>query len=97
MGGNPACITPIDHPAIQAALTALSEGYGGEAKFIRSGGSIPIVGMFMEQMNLPSVLLGFGLETEQFHAPNEHFTLENFDKGLRVLYRYWHELAAAMR
>jgi acetylornithine deacetylase/succinyl-diaminopimelate desuccinylase-like protein len=96
-GGTPASITPIDHPAIRAAMAALSEGYGTEAKFIRSGGSIPIVGLFQRTMGLSSVLMGFGLETEQFHAPNEHFHLENFDKGLRVLYSYWHKLAAAMK
>jgi acetylornithine deacetylase/succinyl-diaminopimelate desuccinylase-like protein len=96
-GGTPAAITPIDHPAIRAAMKALSEGYGTEAKFIRSGGSIPIVGLFQRTMGLSSVLMGFGLETEQFHAPNEHFHLENFDLGLRVLYRYWHELAAALK
>ncbi|HLO02873.1 MAG TPA: dipeptidase [Symbiobacteriaceae bacterium] len=95
--GTPAAITPIEHPAIQAAMKSLSEGYGAEAKFIRSGGSIPIVGLFQRTMDLPSVLMGFGLETEQVHAPNEHFHLENFDKGLRVLYTYWHELASAMK
>lgn len=94
--GTPAAITPIDHPAIQAAMRALSVGYGGESKFIRSGGSIPIVGLFQRTMELPSVLMGFGLETEQVHAPNEHFHLENFDTGMRVLYTYWHELASAL-
>jgi len=93
--GAPACITPVDHPAIRAALAALAEAYGKEAKFIRGGGSIPVVGLFTSVLNAPSVLMGFGLEDENFHAPNEHFHLENFDLGMRALYSYWHKLSTA--
>lgn len=95
-GGSPAAITPIDHPAIRAAMAALKEAYGKESKFIRGGGSIPVVGMFQQVLGTPSVLMGFGLEDENFHAPNEHFNLENFDTGMRALYLYWHLLAEAM-
>lgn len=95
-GGNPACITPVDHPAIQAALGALAEAYGTEAKFIRGGGSIPVVSTFADLLGAPSVLIGFGLDDENFHAPNEHFNLENFDLGMRALYSYWHRLSGAM-
>lgn len=95
-GNAAACITPIDHPAIRAAMEALEEAFGKEAKFIRGGGSIPIVGSFSRILGLPSVLMGFSLETENFHAPNEHFHLENFDLGLRTLYSYWHKLAATV-
>ncbi|MFZ5815542.1 MAG: dipeptidase [Bacillota bacterium] len=94
--GAPACITPIDHPAIRAAMEALAEAYGKESRFIRSGGSIPVVGTFSRVLGIPSVLMGFGLEEENFHAPNEHFHLENFDTGMRALYSYWHKLASAM-
>jgi acetylornithine deacetylase/succinyl-diaminopimelate desuccinylase-like protein len=95
-GNAPASITPVDHPAIKAAMTALAAAYGKEAKFIRGGGSIPVVSLFDRVMSLPSVLMGFGLEDENFHAPNEHFHLENFDLGMRALYLYWHELAKAL-
>ncbi|HYF95769.1 MAG TPA: dipeptidase [Symbiobacteriaceae bacterium] len=94
--GAKACITPIDHPAIRAAVEALAEAYGAEARFIRGGGSIPVVGTFTEVLGAPSVLMGFGLEDENFHAPNEHFNLENFDKGMRALYAYWFKLAQVM-
>ena len=94
--GAPACITPIDHPAIRAAMEALSEAYGAEAKFVRGGGSIPVVYTFSKTLSIPSVLMGFGLEDENFHAPNEHFNLENFDTGMRALYSYWFKLAKAM-
>jgi acetylornithine deacetylase/succinyl-diaminopimelate desuccinylase-like protein len=94
--GSPAAITPIDHPAIRAAMAALAEAYGAEAKFIRGGGSIPVVGTFTRVLEAPSVLMGFGLEEENFHAPNEHFHLENFDLGMRALYSYWFKLAKAL-
>jgi acetylornithine deacetylase/succinyl-diaminopimelate desuccinylase-like protein len=94
--GAPACITPVDHPAIRAAMASLAEAYGTEARFIRCGGSIPVVATFQEVLGLPSVLMGFGLEDENFHAPDEHFHLENFDTGLRALCSYWYRLAEAM-
>jgi len=95
-GNSRACITPVDHPAIQAAAAALEEAYGTEARFIRGGGSIPVVETFTRVLGLPSVLMGFALDDENFHAPNEHFHLENFDLGLRALYAFWHKLAQAM-
>lgn len=94
--GAPACITPVDHPAIRAAMAALAEAYGKESRFIRTGGSIPVVSTFSRVLGSPSVLMGFGLEDENFHAPNEHFHLENFDTGMRALYSYWFRLAQAM-
>ncbi|WP_085523809.1 dipeptidase [Tuberibacillus sp. Marseille-P3662] len=78
-------ITPYDHPAIQAAGAALEQAYGEEATYARMGGSIPVVETFHTLLELPAVLMGFGLPTENFHAPNEHFHLENFDKGSEAL------------
>lgn len=95
-GARPIVIAP-DHPAIQAAAAALSEAYGRECFFIRGGGSIPVVETFKTLLGLDSVLMGFGLEDENFHAPNEHFHLENFDTGLRALCAYWPRLAALPR
>lgn len=86
-------ITPFDHPAIQAAGKSYEKVYNVPTAFTRMGGSIPIVAAFDEILNLPVVLMGFGLASENFHAPNEHFHLENFDKGLRVIGDYYQELA----
>ncbi|WP_262174519.1 dipeptidase [Saccharococcus sp. Marseille-Q5394] len=86
-------ITPFDHPAIQAAGKSYEKVYDVPTAFTRMGGSIPIVAAFDEILNLPVVLMGFGLSSENFHAPNEHFHLENFDKGLRVIGDYYYELA----
>lgn len=86
-------ITPFDHPAIQAAGKSYEKVYNVPTAFTRMGGSIPIVAAFDEILNLPVVLMGFGLSSENFHAPNEHFHLENFDKGLRVIGDYYYELS----
>lgn len=89
-------MTPIDHPAIHAASRAYERAYGVPAATIRMGGSIPIVETFVRFLKLPVILMGFGLPNENFHAPNEFFTLENFDKGLDTLAYYWHELKTAL-
>jgi acetylornithine deacetylase/succinyl-diaminopimelate desuccinylase-like protein len=85
-------VTPFDHPAIQAAGKAYETAYGVAPAYTRMGGSIPIVETFGRLLDLPVVLMGFGLPDENFHAPNEHFNLENFDKGLLTLCHYWYEL-----
>ncbi len=86
-------LTPFDHPAIQAAGRSYEKIYQVPTAFTRMGGSIPIVAAFDEILGLPVVLMGFGLASENFHAPNEHFHLENFDKGLRVISDYLFEAA----
>jgi acetylornithine deacetylase/succinyl-diaminopimelate desuccinylase-like protein len=86
-------ITPFDHPVIQAAGRSYEKIYEVPTAYTRGGGSIPIVAAFDEILNLPVVLMGFGLASENFHAPNEHFHLENFDKGLRVLADYLYEVS----
>ena len=86
-------ITPFDHPVIQAAGRSYERVYEVPTAFTRGGGSIPIVAAFDQILQLPVVLMGFGLTSENFHAPNEHFHLENFDKGLRVLGDYLYEVA----
>lgn len=86
-------ITPFDHPVIQAAGRSYERVYEVPTAYIRGGGSIPIVAAFDEILQQPVVLMGFGLSSENFHAPNEHFHLENFDKGLRVLGDYLYEVA----
>jgi acetylornithine deacetylase/succinyl-diaminopimelate desuccinylase-like protein len=86
-------ITPFDHPAIQAAGRSYEKVYNVPTSYVRGGGSIPIVAAFDEILGIPVVLMGFGLASENFHAPNEHFHLENFDQGLRVIGDYYYEIA----
>ncbi len=73
--GDP-CLIPVNNPYIQAATRALHEVWGKDTVFIRSGGSIPIVGDFDRHLGLPSVMMGFGLPDDNLHAPNEKFNLE---------------------
>lgn len=89
-------LTPYDHPAIQAAGKSYEAVYEVPTAYTRGGGSIPIVAAFDEILGLPVVLMGFGLSSENFHAPNEHFHLENFDKGLRVIGDYYFEVSDAL-
>jgi len=88
--GDP-CLIPVDNPYIKAATAALKEVWGKETVFIRSGGSIPIVGDFAKHLNLPSVMMGFGLPDDNIHAPNEKFNLECFALGIESLIRFLEE------
>ena len=83
-----ACLIPVDNPYIQAATRALHEVWGRDTVFIRSGGSIPIVGDFAKHLGLPSVMMGFGLPDDNLHAPNEKFHLPNFFRGIESVARY---------
>jgi acetylornithine deacetylase/succinyl-diaminopimelate desuccinylase-like protein len=82
--GDP-CLIPIDNPYIQAATRALRQVWGKDTVFIRSGGSIPIVGDFLRHLGLSSVMMGFGLPDDNLHAPNEKFNLKNFQLGIQSL------------
>lgn len=88
-GGQGPCKMPIDHPAIRLAAEAYEHAYGVPCHYIRAGGSIPVVETFSRLFSVPVVLMGFGLPTGNVHGPNEHFSLRNFDKGLRTLCYYW--------
>lgn len=80
-------IDPSD-PMLQKAADAYEAVYGTRALFTKDGGSIPIVEKLSSTLNAPAVMMGFGLPDENLHAPNEHFNLENFDKGLLTLVDY---------
>jgi acetylornithine deacetylase/succinyl-diaminopimelate desuccinylase-like protein len=89
--GDP-CLISVDNPYIQAATHALHEVWGKDTVFIRSGGSIPIVGDFAKHLGLPSVMMGFGLPDDNLHAPNEKFNLKNFEMGIRSIIRFLEEV-----
>ena len=88
--GDP-CLIPVDNPYIRAATRALHEVWGKDTVFIRSGGSIPIVGDFDRHLGLPSVMMGFGLPDDNLHAPNEKFNLKNFELGIKSIIRFLEE------
>lgn len=71
-----------DHHAIDVAARAFSEVLGRETVFVRSGGSIPIVGDFARHLNIPTILMGFGLPDDGLHSPNEKYKLSNYYAGI---------------
>jgi acetylornithine deacetylase/succinyl-diaminopimelate desuccinylase-like protein len=85
--GAPSLTNP-DNPYIHAAADALKQTWGKDTVYIRSGGSIPIVGVFDRYLGIPSVMMGFGLPDDNLHAPNEKFHLPNFYRGIETVARY---------
>jgi acetylornithine deacetylase/succinyl-diaminopimelate desuccinylase-like protein len=90
-GGEPA-VTPTDSPAYKAAERAIITTYGKTPIPLRSGGSIPIVTMFKRVLGIDTVLLGFGLDTDSIHSPNEHYNLWNYYKGIETLCEFYTEM-----
>jgi acetylornithine deacetylase/succinyl-diaminopimelate desuccinylase-like protein len=93
-GGEPV-VTPTDSAAYRAAVKALETTFGKKPVPTRGGGSIPIVAMFKSELGLDSVLLGFGLDSDAIHSPNEHFGIFNFLKGIETIPEFYREYAAA--
>ena len=85
-------VTHPDSPAIQVAAASYEAGFGVKPYYTRMGGSIPIVEVFDRILHTPVVLMGFGLPDENFHAPNEHFSLSNFERGLRTITHFYTHL-----
>ena len=81
-------LTDPDNPYIHAAAEAMKQIWGKETVYIRSGGSIPIVGVFDKYLGVPSVMMGFGLPDDNLHAPNEKFHLPNFYRGIETVARF---------
>lgn len=92
--GHPALVE-IDTPAMQAAIRAYEKGWGTAPIFVREGGSIPIVADFQQILGTPVILMGYGLDTDGAHGPNEHFTLSMFHKGIDTAIHFLHEMANA--
>lgn len=85
LSGSPASLVDPDHPAIQFAAQAFKQVMGRDTVFIRSGGSIPIVGEFGRHLGIPTILMGFGLPDDGLHSPNEKFKVENFYMGIKTV------------
>ncbi|WP_372650266.1 dipeptidase [Draconibacterium sp.] len=94
--GGPAYVCPIDIPAYQAAEKAYTDTFGKRPVPVRSGGSIPIISTFEKVLGIKSVLMGFGLESDAIHSPNENYPLEQFYKGIKTIplfYKYFAEMS----
>ncbi len=88
-GGDPA-LTPVDSVGYKAASEAMATTFGVEPIPLRTGGSIPIVNLFDEKLSLRTILMGFGLDSDGIHSPNEKFGLFNYHKGIETI-PYFHE------
>ena len=93
-GGEPA-LTPIDSDEYRAASLAIEESFGKKPIPVRSGGSIPIIAMFEKILGLKTILMGFGLDSDAIHSPNEHYGLFNYYKGIETIplfYKYYAQI-----
>jgi acetylornithine deacetylase/succinyl-diaminopimelate desuccinylase-like protein len=88
LSSSPASVVDPANLYIQAAAKAMTEVFGSETVFTRSGGSIPVVALLATELNLPSVMMGFGLPDDNLHAPNERLYLPNFHRGIEAVGKY---------
>lgn len=89
--GSPVLVD-INTPKMQAAARAYERGWGAKPIFAREGGSIPVVADFKNILGMPSILMGFGLNTDGAHGPDEHFSIEMFHKGIDTVICFLEEL-----
>jgi acetylornithine deacetylase/succinyl-diaminopimelate desuccinylase-like protein len=95
-GGRPA-VTPVDSVEYQAAALAMEATFGKKPVPARGGGSIPIVASFERILGLKTVLMGFGLDTDDIHSPNEHFGVFNYLKGIETIPYFYFKYAELKR
>ncbi|MDZ4714034.1 MAG: dipeptidase [Cytophagales bacterium] len=93
-GGEPA-VTPTDSKAFKAASRAFQEVWGKAPIPTRDGGSIPIVALFKKELGLDTVLMGFGLDTDALHSPNEHYGIKNFLIGIETIVAFHQQFGKA--
>lgn len=93
--GCPAFVLDPNSPYIEAASEAVREAWGVDrVRLIREGGSIPVVQTFKDVLGIDTLLLGWGLDTDNLHSPNEHFTVADFHRGIEASSRLWAKMAA---
>lgn len=93
--GGDAAVTPTDTEEYKAASMAMEKTYGKKPIPVRSGGSIPIVALFEKVLGTKTVLMGFGLDSDSIHSPNEHYGLFNYYQGIGTIpyyFKYYTEL-----
>jgi acetylornithine deacetylase/succinyl-diaminopimelate desuccinylase-like protein len=92
-GASPV-VVPTNMKEYQAASKAYEDTFGKKPLPVRTGGSIPVVAAFEQQLGIKSILMGFGLDSDAIHSPNEHFGLFNFHKGIETIPLFYKHLMA---
>ncbi|MCB0021657.1 MAG: M20/M25/M40 family metallo-hydrolase, partial [Caldilinea sp.] len=92
-----AALIPFDIPEMQAAARAYERGWGHAPVFTRGGGSIPVVADIAGLLNIPVVMMGYGLDSDGLHSPNEHYSVEMFQRGIETAIVYLEEMARLPR
>jgi acetylornithine deacetylase/succinyl-diaminopimelate desuccinylase-like protein len=95
-GGNPV-VAPLDSPGIKAAAIAMEKGFGKKVVFTREGGSIPIVELFQDKLQAPAVMMGFGLDSDNIHSPNEKFKVSHYFGGIKASAIFMDEYSKASK
>ncbi|HEY5311565.1 MAG TPA: dipeptidase [Pirellulales bacterium] len=93
----PGVVVPLDSPYMAAAARAIEHGFGRRPVYIREGGSIPVVSTFHDRLGVDTLLLGWGLNDDNTHGPNEKFSLADFHRGIKASAYLWQELAEGKR
>lgn len=93
LSGGHGALVDINDPAMQAAVTAYEKIWDARPVFMREGGSLPIVAEFQQHLNVPVILMGFGLDSDGIHGPNEHFPVAMFHKGVDAAIHFYYALA----
>jgi acetylornithine deacetylase/succinyl-diaminopimelate desuccinylase-like protein len=88
MHGGEGYVCPITLPAYQAAEKGFAKAFGKKPLAVRRGGSIPIISDFEQILGIKTVLMGFGLEADAIHSPNESFSLDMFRKGIEAVVEF---------
>ncbi|PYT11836.1 MAG: dipeptidase [Acidobacteria bacterium] len=91
LSASPAVMVNPNHPAIDVAAHAFRDILGRETVFVRSGGSIPIVGDFARHLSIPTILMGFGLPDDGLHSPNEKYKLSNYYAGIMTIAHFFEQ------
>lgn len=90
--GAPGVVVPLESPYVAAAVDAVAHGFGRKPVFIREGGSIPVVSTFHDLLGVDTLLLGWGLNDDNTHSPNEKFCLADFHRGIKASAALWEQL-----
>ncbi len=95
--GAPGVVVDLDSPYMAAAARAIEQGFGVAPVFIREGGSIPVVTVLRDLLGVDTLLLGWGLDDDNTHGPNEKFSLEDFYRGTKASASLWQEISKIKR